>query len=405
MDDSRFYNILIYSHDTYGLGHIRRNMAIAGHLRAADVNVLILTGSPIAGRFTFPQNVDFVRIPGMIKKTNDEYQSLSIRIDPEHALNIRRSIILATAKTFQPDLFLVDKEPLGLKKEVLPTLEWLQQHRPITKTVLGLRDIMDDEQTVRADWRSKGVYHSLEKLYSEIWVYGRQDIYDAVREYAIPETVHEKIHFTGYLPRRVATDRVRAKTRKKFCVGEQDRMIVVTAGGGGDGYRMMDTYLTMYETGVYSGDRSVLVTGPFMPLKLRRKLAKRGRKVAVKVLPFYPRMEELFGAADLVVSMGGYNTMCEILSQKTASLIIPRETPRREQLIRAQAFKKQQLIDFLPWSELDPAALGSKLSAMLADLPAYREAMRQFDLNGIELIKRRLAAFRGEEPLGDLPGL
>jgi predicted glycosyltransferase len=48
------FNILMYSHDTYGLGHIRRTMAIAAHLRAPRINILILTGSPIVGRFTFP---------------------------------------------------------------------------------------------------------------------------------------------------------------------------------------------------------------------------------------------------------------------------------------------------------------------------------------------------------------
>ena len=80
-NDPPAYNILMYSHDTYGLGHIRRTMAIANHLRDANTNVLILTGSPIAGRFQFPQQVDFVRIPGMIKKSNDDYQSFSIRID------------------------------------------------------------------------------------------------------------------------------------------------------------------------------------------------------------------------------------------------------------------------------------------------------------------------------------
>ena len=127
MIGSSNYNILMYSHDTYGLGHIRRSMAIASHLSDKNTNVLILTGSPLAGRFPFPEQVDFVRIPGMIKKTNDDYQSLSIGIDEEHALSIRTNIILATAQTFKPDLFIVDKEPHGLKKEVLPTLEWLKK--------------------------------------------------------------------------------------------------------------------------------------------------------------------------------------------------------------------------------------------------------------------------------------
>ena len=153
MGNHELYNILMYSHDTYGLGHIRRTMAIASHLRSPSTNILILTGSPIAGRYSLPENVDFVRIPGMIKKTNDEYHSLSIRINAEHALNIRKSIISATAKSFQPDLFIVDKEPLGLKREVLPILRWFKKHRPKTRTVLGLRDIMDDRNTICRDWQ------------------------------------------------------------------------------------------------------------------------------------------------------------------------------------------------------------------------------------------------------------
>ena len=79
------------------------------------------------GRFAFPEQIDFVRIPGMIKKTNEEYRPLSIKINPRHALDIRKNIITATAKTFQPHMFIVDKEPLGLKKEVLPTLRWIRR--------------------------------------------------------------------------------------------------------------------------------------------------------------------------------------------------------------------------------------------------------------------------------------
>jgi len=389
----------MYSHDTYGLGHIRRTMAIASHLRSLSTNILILTGSPIAGRYSFPENVDFVRIPGMIKKTNDEYDSLSIRINAEHALNIRQSIISATAKSFQPDLFIVDKEPLGLKREVLPILRWFKKHHPQTKTVLGLRDIMDDRETVCHDWQHKKVYRYLEELYSEIWVYGRQNIYDAVAEYDIPQKVLPKLFFTGYLPRNVASDKAKQKTRKKFCVKPGEKMIVVTAGGGGDGFKMMDTYIAMYESCTIPATiKSLLITGPFMPKEQRRHLAKRGKPFKIKVLPFYSRMEEMFGAADLVVSMGGYNTLCEILSQHTPSLIIPRETPRKEQLIRAEAFKKQQLIDYLPWPKLKADKLFDKLMIMLDNLDSYRQAISGFELDGINFIKERLRQFKDSRP-------
>jgi predicted glycosyltransferase len=369
-------------------------MSIASNLRADDVNVLILTGSPIAGRFALPENVDFVRIPGMIKKTNDEYRSLSIRIDPDHALNIRKAIILATARTFAPDLFIVDKEPLGLRREVLPTLQWLKEHSPATRSVLGLRDIMDDSETVRRDWEHKDVYRHLDELYSEIWVYGRRDIYDAVSEYAIPASIQEKMYFNGYLPRRGVSATVAAKTRKKFCVSPGQKMLVLTTGGGGDGFKMMDVFLAMLEQELLEDVQSVLVTGPFMPLEQRRQLSERAEALGIKVRPFYPRMEELFAAADLVVSMGGYNTLCEILSQGTVSLIIPRDRPRKEQLLRARALKARGLIDYIPWQELEAGILRRKITAMLDDLDRYRLPMQGFCLDGIGCIKERLQSFR-----------
>lgn len=397
MAEHTLYNILMYSHDTYGLGHIRRTMSIASHLRAEDVNVLILTGSPIAGRFALPENVDFVRIPGMIKKTNDEYRSLSIRIDPEHALNIRKSIILATARSFEPDLFIVDKEPLGLKKEVLPTLQWLKEHSPSTRSVLGLRDIMDDRDTVRRDWQHKDVYRHLEELYSEIWVYGRQDIYDAVKEYDIPQQVRKKIYFTGYLPRRGVSATVAARAREKFCAGTSEKMIVLTTGGGGDGFKMMDIYLAMFEEKPLEGVRTVLITGPFMPIDQRRDLTGRAEKLGIKIRPFYPCMEELFAAADLVISMGGYNTLCEILSQGTVSLIIPRDRPRQEQLLRARAMQARGLIDYISWQELAVPVLRKKITAMLDNLDKYRLPMQGFSLDGINCIKKRLRSFRRKD--------
>ena len=128
----------------------------------------------------------------MIKKSNDDYQSFSIRIDQEKALSIRTNIILATAKTFQPHLFIVDKEPLGLKREVLPTLEWIKAESPSTVTVLGLRDILDDAAVIQKDWQEKKVYTYLDHLYDEIWVYGNRDIYDPIEMYKIPKTIHEQ---------------------------------------------------------------------------------------------------------------------------------------------------------------------------------------------------------------------
>ncbi len=392
------YNIMMYSHDTYGLGHIRRTMAIATHLLGPRINILILTGSPIAGRFSFPEQIDFVRIPGMIKKTNDEYLPLSIKINARHALDIRKNIITATAKTFQPQLFIVDKEPLGLRKEVLPTLKWLQRSRPDTRAILGLRDIMDDAATVKQDWREKGVYEILQNLYAEIWVYGNREFYDPIEEYDIAESISQKIYFTGYIPRKVPSPEAVRNIRKELGVKPDEKLVVVTTGGGGDGYPVMRTYVDMLESASKPLPfKSVLITGPFMPKNKRRKIFKHARKLGVRGYHFYRQMEKIFAAADLVVCMGGYNTLCEILSQGTPSLVIPREAPRKEQLIRAQAFNSHDLVDHIPWGQLTPQILLKKILSLLEAPETYLEAISQFRMTGIETMQQRLRDFRSKK--------
>ncbi len=392
----------MYSHDTYGLGHIRRTMAIATQLRAPNINVLILTGSPIAGRFSFPEQIDFVRLPGMIKKTNDEYLPLSIKINATHALNIRKSIITATAKTFQPHLFIVDKEPLGLKKEILPTLQWLRRCQTGNRAILGLRDVMDDRETVRSDWNKKGIYEILDKLYSEIWVYGNRELYDPITEYAIPESISRKIYFTGYIPRKVPSEGNVRKVKKEQGVRNGEKLIVVTTGGGGDGYAVMDAYLSMLENETCPSTlKSVLITGPFMPKQQRKKVFKRARKMGVRTYHFYRNMEKLLAAADVVVSMAGYNTLCELLSLGTISLIIPRETPRKEQLIRARILHGQHLVDYIPWSECSPEMMRRKVFNLLENPGPYREAIARFNMTGIEVMRERLHVFRYGETFSD----
>jgi predicted glycosyltransferase len=395
MASNSTYNILMYSHDTYGLGHIRRTMAIATHLLGPRINILILTGSPIAGRFSFPDRIDFVRIPGMIKKTNDEYLPLSIKINPRHALDIRKNIITATAKTFQPHLFIVDKEPLGLKKEILPTLQWFRRCRPDTRSILGLRDVMDDADTVKKDWKAKKVYAHLEKLYSEIWIYGNRNFYDPIDEYDISESISQKIHFTGYIPRKIPSKEAVRNITKELGLKDSEKLVVVTTGGGGDGYRVMDTYLAMLESFSHAPPfKSVLITGPFMPKQERKDVFKRAKRLGVRTYHFYRQMEKIFAAADIVVSMGGYNTLCEILSQGTISLIIPRETPRQEQIIRARAFHRQNLVDYIPWADYALDLLRDKIFYLLENPSSYREAISQFKLTGIETMRRRLVEFR-----------
>jgi predicted glycosyltransferase len=336
----------------------------------------------------------------MIKKTNEEYQSLSIRIEPEQALSIRTNIILATAQTFRPDMFIVDKEPHGLKREVLPTLEWMKQHSRNTTVILGLRDILDESEVVIKDWNEKGIYASLAELYDQIWVYGNQEIYDPITQYKIPEEVCDKVTFTGYIPRKELPENNRKRIRRQYRIMDDDIFVLVTTGGGGDGLELLDNYLAMHEYFPASLPlKTVMITGPFMPKSQRQNIQMRAKRHGIKAMPFNPRLEELLNAADIVISMGGYNTICEILTQKTPALIIPRETPRQEQLIRATCLKERGLLDFIPWTEVTPQRLREKIFSIIADREQYLTAMNNFKLSGLDTMLTALEQLKQKRPL------
>ena len=336
--------ILIYSHDTFGLGHLRRCRVIAHALveEYKHLSVLILSGSPIIGSFDYRARVDFVRIPGVIKLRNGEYTSLNLHIDIEHMLAMRASIIKHTADVFDPDIMIVDKEPLGLRGEVHETLTMLKERG--TRLVLGLRDVLDEPRLLKPEWKRKNVLPALRDLYDEIWVYGLPQICDPIGEIGLPRDVRRKVTFTGYLPRSVPA----GVPPSALGVEVDEPYLLVTTGGGGDGETLVDWVLSAYESDMAPPWNALLVLGPFMQPEVQAQFHERvSRLPRVAAIVFDTHLENLMARAAGVVAMGGYNTFCEILSFDKRALIVPRQVPRREQLIRATRATDLGLISML----------------------------------------------------------
>jgi len=335
--------VLIYSHDSFGLGHLRRCREIAHSLVGAEshLSVLILSGSPIIGSFDFRARVDFVRIPGVIKLRNGEYTSLNLHIDVEQTLAIRASILEHTANIFDPDLFIVDKEPLGLRGEVRRTLAMMQARG--TPCVLGLRDVMDDPALLKPEWKRKNVIPALSAYYDAIWVYGLPQICNPLADLGVPDWMHDRITYTGYLNRHVP------ETSPLF-VPEKitDPFLLVTVGGGGDGEEIIDWVLSAYETDPNLPDPALLVLGPFMGAQFKEDFLRRAARLdKVEAINFDAHIESLMARAKGIVCMGGYNTFCEVLSFDKRALVIPRTVPRREQVIRASRAQEMGLVRML----------------------------------------------------------
>ena len=345
--------VLFYSHDTFGLGHLRRCRALAAKMTGENENIsaLIITGSTVAGRFTFPDRVDYVRVPGVTKRPDGTYTADKLSFDIEGISAVRSGLISALVKEFQPDLFVVDKEPTGFRGEVLPALQWLRQNKQ-TKLVLGLRDVLDSPELLREEWDRKDAAQTIDKYYDEVWVYGLKSFYDPTQGLDLPDSVRQRMHWTGYL-RRESSDRF-SGTRKPY--------IVVTPGGGGDGEAMVDQVLKAYETDETLGPRAKIVYGPFLTGEVREGFERRvaALKGRVSAVSFVSRMENLMAGATGVVAMGGYNTFCEILSCDVPAVIVPRTVPRLEQYIRASRAEELGLMNML-----DVKRDGNSVEAMI----------------------------------------
>ncbi len=358
---------LLYSHDTFGLGHLRRNLAIAGRLSCAlpGASLLLLSGSQAVQQFVLPPSADIIKLPTVTKLGNEHYVAQGLTVKPSEVLALRQGLILETVASFKPDLLLVDHAPLGMRGELRPALEYLRVNLPQSRVVLGLRDILDEPSVVCRAWREQAVYAALETFYDRLLIYGVPEVCNPITAYEIPASVAERTSFCGYIRRDDPITPV-DDARRKIGVGTNDPLVLVTAGGGGDGMPLLEAYVQALRLAP-AGWTSLIVTGPFMPGTQREELEKLCNGLpSVIIRPFERDVPSFMHAADAVVTMGGYNSLCEVTSSGTRALVIPRTSPRTEQLLRARAFAQLGLVDLLLLEHTTPADLRDAVERAVA---------------------------------------
>lgn len=384
---------MYYCHDTYGLGHLRRTLTLANHLRdtTEDVTQLIVTGSPIASRFQYPEGSDYVKLPSVTKDDAGEYVPRTLdTMRLEHVREMRQDILLSSVRHFRPDYFIVDHAPAGLGGEAVASLRLLKDEFPQTRLVVGLRDIMDEAPRVRESWQRQGVYELFDDMYDLILVYGNRNFYDVVSEYGLSDTAAEKTRFVGYLgrePGQRSAEQVRASLDMRT-----DKLLLITAGGGGDGMALFDAAVRGLQQ-VPDGDFDCLVVGgPLLSASDRLELKDRlGNRGSVHFIDFTDDLASYMGAADAVVSMGGYNSVCEVLSLHKPTVIVPRVHPRKEQLLRAQVLSQHQLVEMIHPRDLNPKRLIHSAIELMRNPPAGLSRLR---MDGLTNVVRELQQLR-----------
>lgn len=379
---SRAPKVLLYSHDTFGLGNIRRTLLLADTIAAAypSASLLIVTGSPMIHAFRIPPRTDYIKLPCVTRPDADRYEPAYLNTRSSEVAHIRSGVLDRAVRGFAPDLMIVDKRAAGIGGELLDPLRALRRMHAPTRLVLGIRDILDTPERTRLSLKRAQDMKTITRYYDEVWIYGERSVFDAVTEYGFPAEVAAKTRYCGYLKRPTC----------RALREDGPPRVLVTTGGGEDGTELIETYLE----GLMALPRSIalrttVVFGPQMPPISRERVRRRfGSLPDVTLVEFEPDLAARYAAADLVVSMAGYNTVCELMSCAVRAVLVPRSQPVGEQLLRARLLGARGLFDVVEPEDLRPERLMSVVLRRLERPPTPASV----DLDGLPRIHGRVEA-------------
>ncbi|NEP17138.1 MAG: glycosyltransferase [Leptolyngbya sp. SIO4C1] len=384
--------LMVYSHDAFGLGNIRRIMAICQYLLKAfpEISILVVSGSPALHRLRLPVGLDYIKLPCLSRDEGGTVAAKYLQTEVAATVRLRSQLILVAAANFQPDLLLVDKKPTGLKGELQPTLRYLKQRQ--TRSVLLLRDILDAPAATIQNWQANNYYSLAECWYDQVWVVGSRHIFDTCDAYQFPTALARKVRFCGYIQRQLGALSSQ-QVRQQLRVAPSEKLVLVTPGGGEDGYRLIQTYLDGLAQLQTVDFKSLVILGPEMPTAAREhlqaaRLALPHPVAQVQLIDFSDSLTSYLAAADVVVSMAGYNTVNEILALRKRSVVVPRIQPVQEQLIRAQRWSQLGLLKAIHPDQLTPASL---MAALQHELNHPEPLSPLIDLNALPRIAHYLS--------------
>lgn len=387
----RSWRVALYSHDTMGLGHTRRNVLIAQTLASCGLplDILLIRGMGESLGVSLPAGVDCLTLPALSKQHDGSYSARNLSLDLAELVQLRAHTLQAALTAFAPDVLIVDNVPRGAQHELDSTLAQLRRTGR-TRCVLGLRDILDSPQVVQREWQQAATQATISTYYDALWIYGDPLVYDAIKAYDFAPQIAARTSYVGYLDQRARLQYASQPLPLELPAG---RMALCLLGGGQDGAELAEAFVrARFPDDMYA----VLVTGPFMPPELRARLdILAAQQQGLTILSTADEPTQLLQHASKVVTMGGYNTVAELLSFEKQALVVPRVRPRQEQLIRAECLAALGMIDMLHPDQLSPQAL----SSWLAQPDKTPSVHNKLDMQGLSRLPHLLAELLGVKAL------
>jgi predicted glycosyltransferase len=361
-----------------GVGHLQRALHLAKTLTRHHFEVELVSGGL---PHTMASTTDFRihQLPPLYSPDGSFSRLLDARgeVIDDRWREQRKQQLLKLFESFAPEVLITETFPFGrrmLRFELLPLLQ-ASHDSPVCRLVIAsIRDIL---QPRSKPGRERETCEWIEAWYDHVLVHGDPQIARLDHSFNSAERIRDKIYYSGYLCTQSAQTPTADDGRDE---------VLVSAGGSATGLQILSTAIEAKPLSDFAAQHWRLLVSPAIAEADFLELQRRAT-AGVSVERNRPDFSALVKRASLSISQAGYNTMTDILSSSTASVVIPfAEADEAEQSLRAEALQARGRLIALAQDDLNPTTLARAMTAAQAS-----NTPLEVNLNGAENSATRIA--------------
>jgi predicted glycosyltransferase len=380
--------VVFYCQHVLGIGHFFRTREICEKLKDHDV---ILVSGGDRPDIPLPEHVRELRLPGLMM--DEDFKNMFATEKGKHIHAVkeeRQKILFRLFEESSPDVFMIELYPFGRKAfrfELDPILDRIRDGslRPC-RVVCSLRDVLVEKKNA-ASYEDR-VVKLLNRYFDTVLVHSDPGFLKVDATFSRLDDIKIPIVYTGFVtPKPVPGSGKDIRT--KLGIDDKDCFVVASAGGGKVGGELLAAVVKAFAH-LPKDCRLQVFTGPFLDDESFFDL-KSCASPAVRVERFTPDFLSFLDAADLSVSMAGYNTSMNIMAAGTPALVWP-FAQNREQRLRAERLARLGGLRILTDKDLDPERLAGLMTRVLKEKEGPAGAI---DLDGAEKTAAWVAEIQG----------
>jgi len=337
--------IIFYCQHVLGVGHLFRAREICRALVGHEV--ILVTGGPQI-ETKLPKHVSVVKLPGL--QMDREFKDL-FSSDKSASLDQikkkRQKKLLAVIQKERPDIFFLELYPFGrqaFRFELDPALEAIRGNRRTRCGVISsVRDILVEKEKPKHERRA---LERLNAFFDAVLVHSDPGLVTLKETFYRFDEIRIPVIHTGYIAQK-PLDNARGRIRKQLGIGPDDIMIVASAGGGSVGKPILESAIQAFRHLKVDGTPYLYVyTGPYMSEYEFAYLKGLGKNKRIQIEKFTSDFLSYLAAADLSISMAGYNTTMNVLATAVPALVWPFGA-NREQRLRAERLADRGALELI----------------------------------------------------------